>query len=157
MQTDKGKLNYKSKLKNKKMATNISKLIIKASKEKVWDAITNPEKVKAWQYGSELATDWNIGNEIRFKSEWEGKIFEQWGTVLEFEPYNKLKYSLFAPRPDLEDKPENYFKMEYLLTENEKGTELLIVQEDSRPGAKQEEEQGEENPFLKKLKELIET
>lgn len=138
------------------MATNISRLTVNAPKEKVWEALTEPEKVKAWQYGSELTTDWKVGNEIRFTSEWEGQIFEQWGTVLEFEPNEKLKYNLFAPRPDLEDKPENYFEMEYKLTEKENGTELLIVQEDNRPGAKQELEQGEENPVLKMLKELIE-
>lgn len=138
------------------MATNISRLTIKAPKEKIWDALTNPEKVKAWQYGSELTTNWKAGNEIRFKSEWEGQIFEQWGTVLEFKLNEKLKYNLFAPRPDLEDKPDNYFEMEYRLTEKENGTELLIIQEDNRPGAKQEPEQGEENPVLKVLKELIE-
>ena len=138
------------------MATNISRLTINAPKEKVWEALTEPEKVKAWQYGSELTTDWNVGNEIRFKSEWEGQIFEQWGTVLEFEPNEKLKYNLFAPRPDLDDKPENYFEMEYKLTEKGNGTELKIIQEDNRPGAKQEPEQGEENPVLKMLKELIE-
>jgi len=138
------------------MATNISRLILNVSAEQVWDAITNPEKVKAWQYGSELITDWKVGNEIRFKSEWEGQIFKQWGTVLEFIPYKTLRYNLFAPRPDLEDSPENYFKMEYQLTEKEHGTELKIIQQDNRPGAKQEAEQGEENPVLKMLKELIE-
>lgn len=46
--------------------------------------------------------------------------------------------------------------MEYRLTETENGTQLEIVQEDNRPAAKQEEPQGEENPVLKMLKELIE-
>jgi len=73
------------------MATNISNLTINAPKEKVWEALTEPEKVKAWQYGSVLTTDWNVGNEIRFKSEWEGQIFEQWGIVLEFEPNEKIE------------------------------------------------------------------
>lgn len=144
-------------IKYKKMPTNISKLTLNASAEKVWDALTNPEKVKAWQYGSELKTDWKVGNEIRFKSEWEGQIFEQWGTVMEFNPFRNLKYNLFAPRPDLEDKPENYFEMEYILTEKDIGTELQIIQKDNRKGAKQEEEQGEENPVLKNLKSLIES
>ena len=138
------------------MATNISRLTINASKEKVWLALTNPDKVKAWQFGSDLITNWKVGNEIRFKSEWNGQIFEQWGTVVEFDPYEKLKYTLFAPRPDLEDKPENYFEMEYKLINSKNGTELTITQEDNRPGAKQEPEQGEENPVLKVLKDLIE-
>lgn len=143
-------------LKDTDMATNISKLTIHAPREKVWDVLTNPEKVKAWQYGSQLSTDWNVGHEIRFTSEWEGQFFEQWGTVLEFEPCQHLKYNLFAPRPDLEDRFENYFEMNYKLTETDDATELTILQIDNRPGAKQEKEQGEENPVLKLLKELSE-
>ena len=138
------------------MATNISKLEINALPNKVWNALTNPEMVKKWQYGSELITDWKVGSEIRFKSEWEGQTFEQWGTILEVVPNQKLKYNLFAPRPGLEDKPENYFEMEYVLTKKGTSTELEIIQEDNRPGAKQEELQGEDNPMLKGLKELIE-
>ena len=95
-------------------------------------------------------------SKIHFKSDWEGQIFEQWGKVLEFEPHERLKYNLFAPRPGLEDKAENYFEMEYKLTGKGNTTELIIVQEDNRPGAKQEDEQSEDNPVLKMLKELIE-
>jgi uncharacterized protein YndB with AHSA1/START domain len=138
------------------MATNISRLTIHASSAKVWKALTNPEWVAKWQYGSELATDWKEGNSIRFKTAWEGKIFEQWGTVREFNPYEKISYSLFAPRPDLEDKPENYFIMSYVLTAVNGHTQLEIIQEDNRPHAVQEEPQGEENPMLRMLKELVE-
>ncbi|MBI3352765.1 MAG: SRPBCC domain-containing protein [Nitrospirae bacterium] len=138
------------------MATNISKLKIKATSEQVWDALTKPELVKQWQYGSELSTDWKVGSEIRFKSAWEGKIFEQWGTVLEVSPHKKLRYNLFAPRPDLQDAPENYFEMEYKLTEHGEHVLLEIIQKDNRPGAVQEEPQGEENPVLKMLKDIIE-
>ena len=78
------------------MATNISRLNLNATKAKAWEALTDPVMVKAWQYGSELITDWKVGNEIRFKTEWQGQIFEQWGTVLHFEPTSRLKYSLFG-------------------------------------------------------------
>ena len=139
------------------MATNISKLTIQATPQRVWDAITKPEMVKKWQFGSDLLTDWKVGEAIRFKTAWEGQIFEQWGTVLEYEPILRLKYSLFAPRPDLEESPENYFEMEYKLTERGTETILEIIQEDNRHGAKQEEEQGEENAMLRNLKTIIES
>ncbi|MBS1681040.1 MAG: SRPBCC domain-containing protein [Bacteroidetes bacterium] len=139
------------------MATNISRVTINASLQKVWDTLTKPELVKQWQYGSNLQTSWGIGSKIKFVTEWEGKIFEQWGTVLEFTPNTKLRYSLFAPRPDLEDKPENYFEMVYTLTEQNGQTNLEIVQEDNRPNSVQEEVQGEDNPILKMLKQLAET
>ena len=139
------------------MATNISTLTIKASIQKVWNTLTLPELVKKWQYGSDMTTDWKPGNAIRFRTEWDGKVFEQWGTVLELVENKLIRYSLFAPRPDLEDKPENYFEMKYILTPENENVKLQIIQEDNRPGAKQEKVQGEENPVLKGLKSLIES
>ncbi len=138
------------------MPTNISTIHINASPEKVWDTLTKPELVKLWQYGSDLKTDGKVGDDIRFTTAWEDKIFEQWGKLLEVKPNELLRYSLFAPRPGLEDKPENYFEMNYVLTPENDGTKLVILQIDNRPGAKQEEPQGEENPVLQLLKQTAE-
>ena len=139
------------------MATNISTIHIKASPEKVWETLTKPELVKLWQYGSDLTTDGKVGDDIRFTTAWEDKIFEQWGKLLEIKPNELLRYSLFAPRPDLEDKAENYFEMNYVLTAENDGTKLVILQIDNRPGAKQEEPQDEENPVLQLLKQTAES
>ncbi len=139
------------------MPTNISTIYIKASPEKVWDTITKPELVKLWQYGSDLITGGKVGDDIRFTTAWEDKIFEQWGKLLEIKPNELLRYSLFAPRPGLEDKAENYFEMNYVLTAENDGTKLVILQIDKRPGAKQEEPQGEENPVLQLLKQTAES
>lgn len=139
------------------MSTNISRISIKATRQKVWDTLTNPEFVKLWQYGSDLLTNWEVGSKIKFVTKWEDKVFEQWGFVLEFTPTTKLRYSLFAPRPDLEDKPENYFEMIYSLADDNGQTKLEVIQEDNRPNAVQEEEQGDENPILKMLKQVAET
>ncbi|CAN5562504.1 hypothetical protein BH11BAC1_BH11BAC1_04090 [soil metagenome] len=138
------------------MVKNISTIHINASQQKTWEALTKPELVKQWQFGSDLLTDWQVGCHIRFSTAREGNLFEQWGNVLEVKPYEILRYSLFAPRPGLEDKPENYFTMSYLLTPENGGTRLEIIQDDNRPGAVQEEPQGEENPVLLSLKNLIE-
>jgi hypothetical protein len=107
-------------------------------------------------YGSELITDWEVGNDIRFRTAWEDKVFEQWGKVLQILPNKIIKYSLFAPGPGLEDKPENYFIMTYVLNEENGHTKLEIIQEDNRPGAIQQKPQTEENPILNSLKALIE-
>jgi uncharacterized protein YndB with AHSA1/START domain len=139
------------------MPTNISAINIKAPIKNVWDAITKPELVKKWQYGSDLFTDWKVGSNIKFSTEWQGKIFEQWGKILDVQPNRIIKYSLFAPRPDLEDKQENYFVMSYVLTDENNCIKLEIIQEDNRPGAVQEEPQGEENPLLSSLKTLAES
>jgi hypothetical protein len=138
------------------MATNISAVTINAPIAKVWEALTQPELVKKWQMGSDLLTDWKVGSEIRFKNEWEGQVFEQWGKILEFTPYEIIKYTLFALTPDLEDRPENYFTMSYVLSQNIDSVHLLINQEDNRPGSVQDEPTGEENEILNALKALLE-
>jgi hypothetical protein len=138
------------------MATNISAVTINAPIAKIWEALTQPELVKKWQLGSDLLTDWKVGSEIRFKNDVEGQILEQWGRVLEFTPYEIIKYTLFVPAPDLKDSPENYFTMSYVLSQNSDSVHLLINQEDNRPGSVQDEPNGEENEVLNALKELLE-
>ena len=46
--------------------------------------------------------------------------------------------------------------MSYVLKADKGQTKLDIIQEDNRPGAVQEEPQGEENPVLNLLKQLAE-
>jgi len=139
------------------MPRNISTILINASKEKVWSALTDPAQVKLWQYGSVLLTDWKVGSDIRFTTAWQDKVFEQWGKVLELKENELIKYSLFAPSPGLEDKPENYFIMNYVLSSENGKTKLEIIQEDNRPNAVQEGPQGEEHPILNALKTVAET
>jgi uncharacterized protein YndB with AHSA1/START domain len=138
------------------MAVNISRITINASMECVWKALTHPDLVKRWQYGSDLSTSWEPGSPITFKAEWNGKVLEQWGKVLEFKPCERLIYNLFAPAPGLEDKPENYFVMSYMLYPENGQTKLEIIQEDNRPTAVQQAVQGEENPVLGNLKRVAE-
>ncbi|HEY8939112.1 MAG TPA: SRPBCC domain-containing protein, partial [Cellvibrio sp.] len=68
------------------MKTSDSTVRILAPASKVWRALTEPDLVKQWQYGSDLLTTWQPGAPIIFRNEWNGKIFEQRGTVLEFMP-----------------------------------------------------------------------
>ena len=138
------------------MSDNVSKILIGASANRVWDAITRPDLVKQWQYGTDLSTDWRKGSSIVFRNEWEGKVFEQKGTILEVEPGCLVKYTLFAPQPGLEDRPENYFVMSYLLEDVDGRTLLTITQEDTRSQSVQEPADEVENAILLALKKLAE-
>jgi uncharacterized protein YndB with AHSA1/START domain len=130
---------------------------IRAPAKKVWLALTSPGLVKQWQYGSDLLTTWEVGTSIVFRSEWNGQVFEQKGTVVEFSPESRLRYSLFFPRPDLQDVPENHFFMTYELSENDGITSLLVRQEDPRASQAEESSGGGDSPdVLSTLKELVE-
>jgi uncharacterized protein YndB with AHSA1/START domain len=137
--------------------TSESTVKIVAPARKVWLALTVPDLVKQWQYGSDLLTTWEVGTPIVFRNEWDGRVFEQKGTVLEFLPESRLKYSLFFPHPDLQDIPEHHFFMTYELVESEEGTSLVVRQEDPRPSPPNASSGGDEGPdVLSCLKELVE-
>ena len=139
------------------MKTSDSIVKIIAPTRKVWLALTVPDLVKQWQYGSDLLTTWEVGTPIVFRNEWNGQVFEQKGSVLEFLPESRVKYSLFFPRPDLQDAQELCFFMTYELTEHEGVTSLLVRQEDPRPSSPEESTGGDEGPnVLSSLKELVE-
>lgn len=139
------------------MKTTDSIVKILAPASKVWLALTVPSLVKQWQYGSDLLTTWEPGTPIIFRNEWNGQVFEQKGTVIEFIPGSRVKYSLFFPRPGLEDIPGNHFFMIYELTESEGLTSLLFRQEDPRPSEPDASPGGDEGPdVLATLKDLVE-
>ncbi|GGY61886.1 hypothetical protein GCM10011613_01670 [Cellvibrio zantedeschiae] len=137
------------------MKISDSNVNIVAPAQKVWLALTVPELVKQWQYGSDLLTTWEPGTSIIFRNEWEGQVFEQKGTVLEFTPTSRLKYSLFFPHPNLQDIPEHYFFMTYELKEVDGITSLLIRQEDPRP-LPSDDGNNDGPDVLSYLKELVE-
>jgi uncharacterized protein YndB with AHSA1/START domain len=132
-----------------------SSVTINAPREIVWTALTRPEYVRQWQYSSILATTWLVGTPIRFSAEWQGQVFEQWGTVLEIDSPTRLRYSLFAPRPGLEDRPENYFMMTYELTEVAGGTKTTFIHEDPRE-LDLIEHNPDDDPILTALRDVAE-
>jgi uncharacterized protein YndB with AHSA1/START domain len=102
--------------------------VIHAPVEKVWDALTKPELVKQYFFGSTQQTDWKPGSSIIWTGDYEGKSYTDKGVVQEFTPYKKIAYSYLSSWSDMEDKPENYLLVTYDLNEVSDGTELTITQ-----------------------------
>lgn len=55
---------------------------INASTATVWEALTNPERIKQYFFGTECISDWKKGSPILYKGVWEGKTFEDKGNIL---------------------------------------------------------------------------
>ncbi|MBS1490802.1 MAG: SRPBCC domain-containing protein [Bacteroidetes bacterium] len=101
---------------------------IHAPLEKVWEALTNPEILKQYFFGTEMITDWKVGNPILFQGVWEGKPYQDKGEVLEYEHNKKLSYSYLSSWSGKEDLPENYLWVYYEVTSRGTTTELTIRQ-----------------------------
>ena len=104
------------------------KTTVNAPLEKVWDALINPEIVKQYFFGTELITNWKVGDDIVFQGEWEGQKYKDPGKVLEYKHNEKLAYSYLSNWSGKEDKPENYLWVCYEVKPTENGTELIISQ-----------------------------
>ena len=59
---------------------------IEAPPEKVWRALTDPELIKKYMFGSEVRTDWQPGSPITWKGEFEGRPYMDKGEIVSFEP-----------------------------------------------------------------------
>ncbi len=106
---------------------------IDATPAEVWDAMTNPEKIKVYLYGTETITDWKVGSPIIFQGEYEGHQYKDKGNVLENKPNELLKYNYWSGFSGLEDKLENYFIVTYLIDDAGDGkTVFTWVQEGFR-------------------------
>lgn len=102
--------------------------VIKAPVEQVWDALTNPAKVKQYFFGSNLETDWEVGSRIHFHGEYEGKTYKDKGVVQEFKPHETLSFSYFSDLSGMPETDENYLLVRYKLTPVSEGTQLEINQ-----------------------------
>ena len=101
---------------------------VNAPIEKVWDALTNPEIVKQYLFGTEMITTWKVGDDIICKGEWEGQPYLDKGKVLEYVQNEKLSHTYLSSWSGMEDKPENYLFVGYEVLPTENGTELIISQ-----------------------------
>lgn len=138
---------------------------IKASAATVWDALVNPEKTKIYMFGCEAVSTWNIGDELLWRANYEGKemVFVK-GKVLEFVPTKKLVYSTFDPNSAMEDIPENYLNVTYLLQEENGETKFTVTQGDYSQVSEGERRYQESynngegwNPILLQIKDLVES
>jgi uncharacterized protein YndB with AHSA1/START domain len=129
---------------------------IQAPASKVWEALTQPELIKQYLFGTQVVTDWQVGSPIIYKGVWQGKPYEDKGKVLQAEP-GKLLVSTFwsslSGKPDL---PENYKTVRYELSPAGDGTMLTIIQDNN---ASQEEASHSEQNWkmvLEGIKKLLE-
>ncbi len=141
------------------MKTNLiarAEIEINSTVEKVWDALTNPEKIKEYFFGTYVVTDWKVDSQVLWQGEWNGKSYEDKGKVLKFEENKVIAYSHFSPLTGLPDIPENYHTIEIEIFPGGSETKVVLTQD----GNKNENEKGhsEENwkMVLEGLKNFVE-
>jgi uncharacterized protein YndB with AHSA1/START domain len=129
---------------------------ISASPTQVWAALTDPERIKRFMFGSEVRTDWRQGSPITWRGVYDGKEYEDKGEILEIEPQRWMKVTHFSPLSGQPDVPENYHTLTYRLEERGNTTHVSLSQDNNASEEEAEHSRGMWKMLLDGLKEEVE-
>ncbi|TFF33564.1 SRPBCC family protein [Mucilaginibacter psychrotolerans] len=136
-----------------KLTTSIS---FNSPKERVWQGITDPEVVKQYFFGTMQESAWMEGSPITWSGEWEGKAYQDKGTIQEIIPGEYVRYTYWSSMGGTEDKPENYQLVSYKLDEQDGVTTLAITQDNIKDEAAKAHSEGSWQAIFGGLKKLLE-
>ena len=129
---------------------------INAPASKVWDALTKPELIKQYMFGTDVISDWRVGSPITYKGEWNGKTFEDKGKILEVEREKSLVSTHWSPLSGVPDSPENYHTVAYHLSGRDGKTEVTLTQDNNASEEEKAESEKLWSQMLGGLKKLLE-
>jgi uncharacterized protein YndB with AHSA1/START domain len=136
------------------MAKESTTINVPASR--VWEALTNPELIKQYFFGTYASSDWKEGSPITFTGEWEGKQYEDKGTIMRIRPGKMLRYNFWSSMSGVEDKEENYIIITYELEESNNSTSVTITQQNIPTEEMKEHSEENWRKVLEGLKRLLE-
>ena len=136
--------------------TATASTMIHAAPAVVWDALTNPESIKKYMFGTDVTTTWREGSPIYWKGEWKGRSYEDKGIVLQFRPPHNLEYSHYSPLSGLPDVPASYHTVMIKLEDEGSHTRVLLKQDNNPSEEARDHSQENWETMLKGLKQYVE-
>jgi uncharacterized protein YndB with AHSA1/START domain len=133
-----------------------AEIAIAAPLEKAWEALTKPELVKQYLFGTDMETDWEVGGPITYSGEWEGKKYQDKGIVKEFVPETRIVTTYWSSASGLPDSPENYKTVEYNLMPAGDATHVTITQDNNKTEEEAKHSEKNWNMVLEGMKKLLE-
>ena len=131
-------------------------IVIDAKPQRVWEALTDPAQVKQVMWGSEVESDWKQGSPLIYRGVWEGKPFEDKGTILEIDPPRLLRTNYYSPLSGKADVPENYAEVTYALVPEGNGTKITVTQSNIADEKTRDHSESNWGGALETMKKMIE-
>jgi uncharacterized protein YndB with AHSA1/START domain len=129
---------------------------IKASPARVWEVLTDPDRLREIWFGAEVKTDWHKGSSVTWSGEWEGKPYQDKGEILEVDPGRLLKMTHYSPLGGQPDVPENYHTLTYQLDDYGTSTHLSLTQDNNASEEEAAHSRGMWEMLVAKVKEAAE-
>lgn len=131
-------------------------VVVNAPASRVWEALTDPEMIRQYAFGTDVVTDWKEGSPILYRGEFNGRPFEDKGVIIWFEPEKTLVNTHWSPLSGTTDSAENYHTVRYDLEEKDGRTRLTLAQDNNASENEREESEKNWKQMLDGLKELVE-
>ena len=129
---------------------------VEAPATRVWEALTEPEQIAAYMFGSRVETDWEVGHPITWNGEWEGNPYQDKGQVLAYDEPDRLSVTHFSPLTGQDDAPENYHTLVYELDEHDGVTTVSLSQDNNASEEEAEHSSANWQMMLGGLKQHVE-
>lgn len=129
---------------------------VAATASEVWHALTDPEAIAKYFFGSQVQTNWQPGSPIVWKGEYNGHHYEDKGEVLDVAPNRLLRMTHFSPMTGLPDKPENYHTLTYEIAEHGGTTHISLTQDNNGSEAEAQRATANWAAMLDGLKKTVE-
>ncbi|OMC09411.1 SRPBCC family protein [Mycobacterium sp. SP-6446] len=136
--------------------TATAEVAVNAPIQRVWQALTDPEIVKKYFFGTRVDTDWKPGSPITWSGEYDGTAYEDKGSVIDVQEPHLLRVTHFSPMTGLPDKPENYHTLTYELTSTNSGTRVKLSQDNNASPDESNRAEANWNSMLSGLKKTVE-
>jgi uncharacterized protein YndB with AHSA1/START domain len=136
--------------------TGHTSITIHAPADKVWNALTDAGIIEQWLHGTHVETNWKINSPITYRGEWEGKTYEDKGTIIEMEAPKRFRATYWSAFSGLDDRPENYSVVSYEIKEEAGATKLTLTQSNTPTEEDAKNVAKNWSSPLQKLKELLE-
>ncbi|OMC52771.1 ATPase [Mycobacterium sp. IS-836] len=136
--------------------TATAEVDVNAPIQRVWQALTDPEIVKKYFFGTRVDTDWKPGSPITWSGEYDGTAYEDKGSVIDVQEPHLLRVTHFSPMTGLPDKPENYHTLTYELTSTNSGTRVKLSQDNNASPDESNRAEANWTSMLSGLKKTVE-
>jgi uncharacterized protein YndB with AHSA1/START domain len=130
--------------------------VILATPDRVWQALTDPELIRQYLFGTHVVTDWHPGSAIVYRGEWQGEAYEDKGVILEVEPEKRLVSTYWSALSGLPDEPAYYKTVTYELTVEGDGTRVSVTQDNNATPEEAEHSSQNWRSVLQGMKDLLE-
>ncbi len=131
-------------------------IFIKAHPGRVWNALTDPELIRQYLFGTEAISDWKVDSPLRYRGVREGRSYEDKGVVLRAEPGKLLETTYWSTMSGLPDVPKNYKKVTYRLKPERGGTLATVTQDNNLTEEEKAHSEGNWKIVLEGLRKVVE-